>query len=107
MPTSPTETVVTLLLHASPTTKAWPGNVRCPVCESPMEVQQPDPDQPDRLLGICEGCKRWALLIHDKKAKIVIAMVMPDDVSTTQPAELPQKPLPALFRPKRTPRKPR
>jgi hypothetical protein len=34
----------------------------CPHCSSSLTLHQPDPESPDRLLGICEGCKRWYLV---------------------------------------------
>jgi hypothetical protein len=32
---------------------------RCPFCDSPLELHQPDPELPHRLLAICEKCKSW------------------------------------------------
>jgi hypothetical protein len=28
----------------------------------PLEFHQPDPDLPDRMLGICQACKTWVLI---------------------------------------------
>ena len=35
---------------------------RCPKCQSHMELHQPDPGLPERLLGTCEGCNAWHLI---------------------------------------------
>src|SRR5262249_41236258 len=34
----------------------------CPGCGSPLELHQPDPERPGRLLGPCSGCGTWSLL---------------------------------------------
>ena len=36
--------------------------VECPTCRTPLELHQPDIEQPDRLLGICRNCHGWALV---------------------------------------------
>jgi hypothetical protein len=36
--------------------------VPCLHCSSPLTLHQPDPESPDRLLGVCEGCKHWYLV---------------------------------------------
>jgi hypothetical protein len=35
---------------------------RCPCCRRPLTLHQPDPDCPDRLVGICEGCRTWFII---------------------------------------------
>lgn len=37
---------------------------RCPRCRSPLDLHQPDPDRPDRLLATCGGCGAWYLPGH-------------------------------------------
>src|SRR4051812_49634235 len=34
----------------------------CLHCFSPLVLHQPDPDSPERMLGICERCKHWFLI---------------------------------------------
>jgi hypothetical protein len=34
----------------------------CLHCCSPLALHQPDPDSPDRLLGVCEHCRHWFLI---------------------------------------------
>jgi hypothetical protein len=38
---------------------AW---VRCADCRKSLELSQPDGDFPERLLGVCTSCRRWALV---------------------------------------------
>lgn len=28
-------------------------------CGGPLDLSQPDPHRPDRLLGVCSGCGQW------------------------------------------------
>src|SRR5256885_13296563 len=34
----------------------------CLHCSSPLALHQPDPESPERLLGVCEQCKHWFLI---------------------------------------------
>jgi hypothetical protein len=34
----------------------------CPGCGAPLELHQPDPECPERLLGTCPRCGGWFLL---------------------------------------------
>jgi hypothetical protein len=43
------------------------GEAGCPVCGSPIELHQPDPDQPERLLGRCVECSRWFLVMQSEE----------------------------------------
>jgi hypothetical protein len=36
--------------------------VRCPACDGDLDLHQPDPGDPDRLLGVCEECGDWFLM---------------------------------------------
>ena len=38
------------------------GEVRCPDCEGALDLHQPDPRNPDRILGVCERCSGWLLM---------------------------------------------
>jgi hypothetical protein len=37
-------------------------HVECPGCLTPLLLDQPDVDLPNRLLGICYNCQVWYLL---------------------------------------------
>ena len=36
----------------------------CPACRSPLNLVQPDEDEPTRLLGICDSCSKWYFLVE-------------------------------------------
>jgi hypothetical protein len=36
----------------------------CPDCQTALDLQQPDVDQPTQLLGICDGCSKWFFLVE-------------------------------------------
>ena len=38
------------------------SSVMCLACEIALDLHQPDPESPDRLLGICSGCQHWFIL---------------------------------------------
>ena len=38
------------------------SGVMCLSCEIDLDLHQPDPGSPDRLLGICSGCQHWFIL---------------------------------------------
>jgi hypothetical protein len=37
----------------------------CRACGSELDLHQPDPEMPERLLGTCGDCKTWYLLEGD------------------------------------------
>jgi len=39
-----------------------PGGTACPHCAASLTLHQPDLEMADRLLGTCDGCKRWYLV---------------------------------------------
>lgn len=38
--------------------------LNCPACECPLNLIQPDEGDPCRLLGTCESCSAWGLLVE-------------------------------------------
>jgi hypothetical protein len=54
--------------YATPEVYRFPGPIElttgadCPACSKALSLSQPDVNTPDRLLGICEGCKRWYVI---------------------------------------------
>jgi hypothetical protein len=36
----------------------------CPDCEAPMDLHQPDENEPTKLLGACLDCSKWFLVIE-------------------------------------------
>ena len=39
-----------------------PATPLCLNCSEPLSLSQPDPETPDRLIGICEYCRHWFLV---------------------------------------------
>ena len=39
-----------------------PAGVTCLNCSARLVLHQPDEDAPERLLGVCAGCRHWFLL---------------------------------------------
>jgi uncharacterized protein YbaR (Trm112 family) len=35
----------------------------CPDCQFPLDLHQPDLEQPMQLLGICESCCKWFFIV--------------------------------------------
>jgi len=51
----------------------------CPDCCSPLNLIQPDENEPTRLLGTCESCSKWAFLVEvEPDWKKVLLMELPD-----------------------------
>ena len=40
-----------------------PSSPRCSGCHRDLALHQPDPQSPDRLLGTCEECHAWFLIL--------------------------------------------
>jgi hypothetical protein len=38
------------------------SEVLCAQCQTVLDLHQPDPEQPDRLLGTCPDCGTWHLM---------------------------------------------
>jgi hypothetical protein len=36
----------------------------CPECEIPLDLHQPDDNEPTQLLGICAPCGKWYFLVE-------------------------------------------
>jgi hypothetical protein len=37
-------------------------DLACPVCQTSLEIHQPDLDMPERLLGSCPSCRNWTIV---------------------------------------------
>jgi hypothetical protein len=54
----------------------------CPGCGLPLNLIQPDENEPTRLLGICEACARWAFLVElEPDWRKALLVELPDDES--------------------------
>ena len=51
----------------------------CPDCRAPLNLIQPDENEPTRLLGTCESCSKWAFLVElEPDWKKVLLIELPD-----------------------------
>jgi len=46
------------------TMKPGASSLCCPDCQVPLNLHQPDQDQPSQLLGTCDGCSKWFFLVE-------------------------------------------
>ena len=53
--------------------------VRCNRCDTHLSLHQPDLQSPSRLLGICDGCRRWYLVLMEPGLKSAIMVVVQED----------------------------
>jgi hypothetical protein len=60
---------------APPDDMSW---VRCVQCDKPLDLQQPDAQAPDRLLGICWTCSSWFLIELATERSEMIMVQLPD-----------------------------
>ncbi len=64
-----------------------PLEVGCADCGASLEVHQPDMSLPERLLGTCEQCGAWYLVVCRASRLDVVIMRMPEDAAIDQAAE--------------------
>jgi hypothetical protein len=55
---------------------AHPG-ARCLECRGELELHQPDPSVPERMLATCSACKTWYLLDAPSADSPVVMIVLP------------------------------
>jgi hypothetical protein len=46
--------------------QSWTNSLCCSACQVPLNLHQPDEEQPSQLLGTCEGCSRWFFLVESE-----------------------------------------
>jgi uncharacterized protein YbaR (Trm112 family) len=49
----------------------------CPDCQIPLNLLQPDENDPSRLLGTCERCSKWVFLVElepDWKKSVLVEL---------------------------------
>jgi hypothetical protein len=47
-------------------TNSWTESLSCPHCQVPLNLHQPDQEQPSQLLGTCDDCSRWFFLVESE-----------------------------------------
>jgi hypothetical protein len=54
----------------------------CPSCRSPLNLIQPDENEPTRLLGTCDSCAKWAFLVElEPEWRKALLVELPDGES--------------------------
>jgi hypothetical protein len=53
-------------MSTTPEVSAVTATAQCGVCHCPVTLFQPDPQVPERLLGVCPECRTWSLLDGDR-----------------------------------------
>lgn len=63
--------------------------LRCIRCSGPLNLIQPDSNSPERLLGVCEICDRWALieLRTGEPGAVMVLLPEPGWIQTLPPAQ--------------------
>ena len=59
------------------------GALCCPACRSPLNLIQPEEDEPERLLGTCDSCGRWSFLVEletDWKKALLVELPNGDEI---------------------------
>jgi hypothetical protein len=51
--------------------------LNCHDCNTTLDLIQPDPTAPDRMLGVCPGCHGWYLVELDPEQKTVVVLRLP------------------------------
>lgn len=54
------------LVARSFTGSCWTNSLCCTSCSVPLNLHQPDEDSPTQLLGTCDCCSRWFLLVESE-----------------------------------------
>src|SRR4051794_13918985 len=69
---------------------ATTGGAACGRCRAPLDLHQPDPAAPDRLLGVCGECGRWHLFSQADSGTIALIVEHPpSDGGEPPPAKPP------------------
>ncbi len=75
-PKTPVTALVSLTVTRFSTSHDDFSRVTCLSCDIGLDLHQPDPGSPDRLLGICAGCQHWFILeVLTDQDGVVMVMV--------------------------------
>jgi hypothetical protein len=71
------------------TRQTQPSPLRCQMCQSVLDMHQPNQDRPEEMLGICAGCGEWHFVgASENDTSLVIACLPLRDLSTN-PSRVP------------------
>jgi hypothetical protein len=45
---------------------SWTNSLSCTTCRAPLNLHQPDEERPSQLLGTCDVCSRWFLVVDSE-----------------------------------------
>jgi hypothetical protein len=54
------------LVARAVSTQSRADSLCCSECQVPLNLHQPDEEQPSQLLGTCECCSRWFFLVESE-----------------------------------------
>lgn len=79
---NPARTALTTSLSLAMRIVAMPNaaeSFECPSCSGPLNLLQPDENDPGRLLGTCESCSTWSLMVEiEPDWRTVVVIDLPD-----------------------------
>ena len=52
--------------------------VVCDHCGSPLDLSQPDVEASARLIGVCEACRRWYLILIEPDLASALMVMLPE-----------------------------
>ncbi|HWE37458.1 MAG TPA: hypothetical protein VG406_12890 [Isosphaeraceae bacterium] len=77
IPELPERVTVPLEAAAVPIDPRRPGRIGCRRCGRALELNQPDPDDPDRWLGTCPACGCWQVVEILDGERMALVVVLP------------------------------
>jgi hypothetical protein len=69
--------LVTFRLERISVTMGQEEPASCPRCREILDVTQPDPEAPDRLIGTCTGCGSWFLMEQSPDGSALDMVALP------------------------------
>ena len=65
------------------------SELSCRKCRTPLDIHQPDPNQPDKFLGTCSGCGCWYRVEAKLSEARATVMQLPELSEVPKPGVLP------------------
>ncbi|QDV33519.1 hypothetical protein [Tautonia plasticadhaerens] len=69
--------LVTFLLERASIDRGVGEPISCLRCEGGLGLTQPDPDDPDRLIGTCGACGSWFLIRQVGEGPLLDVLALP------------------------------
>jgi uncharacterized protein YbaR (Trm112 family) len=61
------------------------ATLKCQVCKGFIEIHQPNPVEPERILGTCPQCGLWYLIESQEKIDQIMVLQLPDFAAIPHP----------------------